>query len=140
MAMKKKNLKSIFVIVGLLLALVGVIYAMRYTQSFQFQRGLALLFGEIEAPRTWNWCPPETGQVEFHKTRATDDQVTPEEICKVTLEPVPEEKANRNFSRYLTVGTGESRKTLEADENLEVFRVEGLVFQSQRLSQTLKAR
>ena len=139
-AIKKRNLKSIFVIIGLVGALVAVIYAMRYTQSWQFRKGLELLFYAPvpEVPRKWTWCPEETGQIEFHMNRASEDSVTPEQICNVTLEPVPEEKTKREFKRYLTVGTGKSRKTLEADENLEVFQVDGLIFQSKALSQILK--
>ncbi len=141
--MKKKNLKSIFVIIGLIAAFVAVIYAMRYTQTWEFRRGLEVLFGSpppVEAPRKWTWCPEITGQIEFHTSRASEDSVTPEEICNVTLEPVPEEKAKRKFKRYLTVGTGESAKTLEADEKLEVFQVDGLIFQSKALSQILRGR
>ena len=141
MTAKKKNLKSIFVIIGLIAALAGVVYAMRYTQSWEFRRGLEVLFGSTpspEAPRKWTWCPKITGQIEVYTKRASEDSVTPEQICNVTLEPVPEEKAQRKFRRYLTVGTGESAKTLEADENLEVFQVDGLIFQSKALSQILR--
>lgn len=140
---KKKNFKSIFVIIGLIGALTAVIYAMQYTQTWQFRRGLEVLFGNpppVEAPKKWTWCPEITGQIEFHTNRASEDSVTPEEICNVVLEPVPEEKAKRKFKRYLTVGTGESAKTLEADEKLEVFQVDGLIFQSKALSQILRGR
>lgn len=135
----KRNLKSIFVVIGLIAALIGVIYAMRYTASPQFRQGLGVMFGPPEAaPRTWTWCPKDTSRIEFYMKRASEDSVTPEQICEITLEPVTTEKANHVFKRYLTVGTGESSKTLEADEGLEVFRVDGLVFQSQSLSRTLK--
>lgn len=140
---KKKNTKSIIVIMGLVIALWSVIYAMQYVQSGNFRKGLELLFGSVSPTikaesRVWNWCPKETGQVEFYTSRASEDSVRPEEICEVVIEPVPEQKAKRQLKRYLTVGSGEFRKTLEADEAVEVFRVDGLVFQSQILSKILK--
>lgn len=141
--MKKKSSRSIFVIIALVVALGGVIYAMRYTRSNQFLKGLELVFGvspdaSTSALRRWNWCPKDTERIEFYTKRASEDSVTPEQICEVVLEPVPEEKTNREFKRYLTVGSGQSSKTLEADESLEVFKVDGLVFQSQSLSLVLK--
>ena len=137
----KRNIKSVFVVLVLLFALVGVIYAMRYAQSFQFQQGLAIMFGPFGStsePRMWTWCPKDTSRIEFYTKRASEDSVTPEQICEIAMEPVSTENANRDFRRYLTVGTGDASKTLEADETLEVFKVDGLVFQSQNLSKILK--
>lgn len=139
--LSKRNFKSIFVVIGLICALVGVIYAMRYTQSPQFQQGLGIMFGPApvkEAPRKWTWCPKDTSRIEFYTKRASEDSVTPEQICEITMEPVSTANASREFKRYLTVGSGQTSKTLEADDSLEVFKVDGLVFESQSLSKILK--
>lgn len=145
MNQRKSGLKSVFLIFGLCVALGMVIYAMRYTRGDQFRQGLNVFFGtpaptpEIPmAGRAWRWCPEKTERVEFYVNRASEDNVVPEQICEVTIEPVSEEKANRPMKRYLKVGSGSASKTLEADEALEVFRVEGLIFQSQSLSKSLK--
>jgi hypothetical protein len=136
---KKRNFRSFLTVMFLIAALVGVVYAMRYVRGSQFQQGLAIIFGPAaEESRMWTWCPKDTGRIEFYTKRASEDSITPEQICEITLEPVSVENANRDFKRYLTVGSGETSKTLEADEKLEVFRVDGLVFQSQILSTALK--
>ncbi len=145
MNQRKRNFKSIFVILALCAALGMVIYAMRYTRGDQFRQGMEVFFGTLNPPpevpmsgRAWRWCPEKTERVEFFVSRASEDNVVPEQICEVIIEPVSEEKANRPMRRYLTVGSGSASKTLEADEALEVFRVEGLIFQSQSLSKTLR--
>lgn len=140
-ATQMKKLKPLIVIVGLCFGLAGVIYAMRYVRGEKFHQTLELLFNaEVPQARKWNWCPKNTERIEFYISRASEDSVTPEQICNVVMEPVSTEKANREMNRYLKVGDSTESKTLEADKDLEVFKVDGLVFQSQTLSQILKGR
>jgi hypothetical protein len=144
---QNKNLRPIFVIIGLVAALAFTVYAMRNVRSAKFQQGLAIMFGQeasvVQVPpaqpsRPWTWCPKETQLIVFYVNRASEDSVTPEQICEIKMESVPAEKMNRTFKRYLTVGSGPLIKTLEADDTLEVFRVDGLIFQSASLTKTLR--
>ncbi|MFN9067951.1 MAG: hypothetical protein ACK5V3_12040, partial [Bdellovibrionales bacterium] len=62
MKSSKKHLKkALFMIVGMTLALAGLIYAMRYTQSPEFQAALEL-FLNPQVGKTWAWCPENTSQ------------------------------------------------------------------------------
>jgi hypothetical protein len=137
MARSRSNLKSILVTVLLSAALAGVIYAMRYTGSYRFRKGLEVFFNP-SAPQVWNWCPPDADKVEVLSSSHSGLKLQPNQICSVTVEVVPEDKATRKLSGLLRVSSAQATKTLEADDLLEVFSVDGLVFQSQNLSKTLK--
>ena len=135
MTKRKSSWKSVVGILGLCATLAAVIYAMRYTQSYQFRKSLEIFFNPM-APTLWRWCPDGAEKVELLNPQLA--AVTPEQICSVSVETVPDEKATRKLSEVLTVHAEKQSKSLEADDQLEVFRVDGLIFQSQSLSKALK--
>ena len=124
-------------ILGLCIALAGVVYAMRYTQSFQFQRGLDLFFNP-NSPQMWNWCPPNAEKIDILGPQHFAHELSMNEICQVIIEPVPEDRAQRKLEHLLKVSSGQASKILESDEAFEVFRVDGLIFQSEKLSKALQ--
>jgi hypothetical protein len=133
--------RTVLAIAMLTLALIGVIYAMRYTRGDRFQSVLAVFFNSpAKMEKAWNWCPVSAESVEVLRPGLRQPLVSLDEICQLTIEPVLTDRAQRKLSPTLKVAnlvSGQS-KILESDVNLEVFRIDGLVFQSQSLSAKLR--
>lgn len=139
MERKRRKLHSVFVIVGLIGALFLVVYAMQYTRSENFQSSLALLFGQPTAQeKSWNWCPKNAERIEYSSQASFKTGLSLADICFIGIEPVSAEHASRPLKKLLLVYGPDSEKTLEADSQLEVFQVDGLIFQSKKLSSQLK--
>lgn len=138
--MKKTSntvLKSVVVIVCMVAALVGLFYAMRYTQTKQFQASLDLLFNPY-SQKNWNWCPEQTESLQWSDGGEITDAATMVRICRVELGAVEEVPQDSEWSPIITAQSQVGHRVLEASASLELFRIDGLPFKSQVLTELLK--
>lgn len=134
MKTQKSTLKrNIAAIGGLILVLVGVVYAMQYTRSLQFQSALEIFFNP-EGSRTWSWCPEGTVSLAFIDNPETT-LPDPDQACTLQI------RSSREGQKYRPLLIAKSAKqsvVLEIGERQDEFRVMGLPFRSEELVQYFK--
>ena len=118
-------------------ALVGLFYAMRYTQTSQFQASLDLLFNPY-SQKNWNWCPEQTSKLEWSEGGEINDAATMVRICRVELGPVTEEIQDLQWSPVIQAISSTGPRVLEASANFDFFRIDGLPFKSQVLTELIQ--
>jgi hypothetical protein len=138
MSSRKKEFKSFLAILGLLLCFSLVIIAMHYVKTPEFINSMEILFGQNEV-RKWNWCPQKSSNIRWFGEIKASKFIKLEDICMARLEILPMEYANRKFTPLLAVSSDDKEKTLEVDQEMEVFRVDGFIFRMSGLSTRLKS-
>lgn len=133
------NRAQIFKIGALLLALVGVVYAMRAMQSQNFvsevsapSNPLSLMLGAELRPM--NWCPEKAEKLELvSPARIFVDAPSISRFCEVMIEPVTEDDVKISDYQLVATASGSgSEKKLERNSKF-VFRVGGFPFHSKQL-------
>ena len=132
--------RNLLTIALLCAVLAGVIYAMQYVRGDSFQASVGILFGpnaETQG-KLWNWCPDGVDEVTLKDKKVT----SPEAIRQICTVEVEADHVNSQQQEYLPLVRAASRSSmaiLEANTQLDSFRVEGLPFRSQKLSEILKS-
>jgi len=130
-------LKSVVIIACMSAALVGLFYAMRYTETTQFRASLDLLFNPY-SQKNWNWCPEQTSSLEWSGGSEITDTATMVRICRVELGPITEDIQDLVWSPIIKAMSPTGPRVLEASASFDFFRIDGLPFKSQVLTELLK--
>lgn len=137
----KHLLKSVFVISGMLVGLVLIIYAMQYVRGTEFKAGLEL-FLNPQSQKSWAWCPEGTTKTEWANPKDSQTwQPQPTEVCIISMEPAQASESEIEALQPLIVALAAGHKRiLESNAQMELFRIDGLPFKSQGLTNLLKKR
>jgi len=134
MKAQKSTLKrNIVATGGLILVLVGVIYAMQYTRSLEFQSALEIFFNP-EGSRTWSWCPEDTVSLAF----VSAPEVGLPDLDQACALQIQSSQEGQKYQPLLIAKSAKQSVVLEIGERQDEFRVLGLPFRSQDLVQYFK--
>ncbi|MNJ90988.1 hypothetical protein D3C87_86290 [compost metagenome] len=130
----------------MLLALAGVIWAIRALQSYEGPKNddaLSVLLGGDAKP--FNWCPENTILVEWFaaggdRQRTFEKATEAASVCELMIEGFSSEGLEKPTFRKLLVATDSQgkEKVLEKAEGHEVYRVDGMPFKAPMLKKALE--
>ncbi len=139
MKSKSKQLtRSVVLTLAMVAGLAGVYYAMQYTKTPSFQSSLELFFNPT-SQKSWKWCPLQTETVGWADGNQVLSATETHQVCEVEMQsietPITEQTG---FKPLLIAKARAGVRTLESDELMELFRIDGLPFKSSGLSEFLK--
>ncbi len=137
-ATKKHLKKAMMMIVGMTVALIGLIYAMRYAQSQEFRAALEL-FLNPQVGRSWAWCPQNTSKISWVDPKIQIPTPDLNQVCNLNTESAEITTGDLKNLKPLLVANGvDKSRTLEASADLSLFQIDGLPFRSQTLTLMLR--
>jgi hypothetical protein len=139
MQTSKKHLKkALIMIVGMIAAFVGLVYAMQYTRSQEFRAALEL-FLNPQVGKTWAWCPQNTEKLSWADPKILGPAPEMKQICILNTESASITTDDlKNLKPLLVAIAVDKTRTLEASADLSLFQIDGLPFRSQTLTLMLR--
>ena len=132
-------MKSVVLTLGMVVGLAGVYYAMQYTKTPSFQSSLELFFNPT-LQKSWKWCPLQTETVNWAGENLTLSAAETHQVCELEMQSIDSPISEQTgFKPLLIAKARAGSRTLESDELMELFRIDGLPFKSSGLTEFLKS-